>query len=323
MGSLRSTGRLGLLALVWGSSFLWIKLSLGGFAPLQITFVRLVLGAAVLYGFLRLRRERLPRDLGLWVRLLVPAVIGSAIPFTLFAFAERTVDSGVAGVLNSTTPLWALLFGLLLGTERWSNTTKLLGLLLGFGGVLVIFEPWNAHGLAGWGTAACLVAAASYATSYTYISRTLSHRVSPLTITTAQLGMAAVFTAIALPVGGEMTVHLSLPATVAVVILGVLGTGFAMGLNNKIIKEEGATAAASIGYLLPVVSVLLGAVFLREPLSWRTVAGMVIVLAGVMLSRVRSRRAPSVPTAPAPVPAAAHAEEIVAEQRKSPLPADA
>ncbi|HEY3606427.1 MAG TPA: DMT family transporter [Pseudonocardiaceae bacterium] len=283
------------LALIWGSSFLWIKMALGGLSPIQITLIRLVLGTAVIVGLAILTRTKLPRDRAIWSRMVVPALFGNAIPFTLFGLGERSVDSGVAGVLNATTPLWALLIMLVIGTEHRLGAVRLIGLLLGFAGTLVICAPWHAAGLASWGALACLVAAISYAISYAYIGRNLVGRLSPIAMSASQLGGGIVLVAVALPVtGGLAAVRLGVGPLVAVSILGVFGTGAAFVLNNRLIIDEGVTTATSVGYLLPVVSVLLGVFFLHEPLNVRIVAGMVVVLVGVALSR----RRPHAPVAP-------------------------
>jgi drug/metabolite transporter (DMT)-like permease len=282
------------LALVWGSSFLWIKMALGGLSPIQVAFARSVLGMLVIVGFALATGAKLPRDRRAWVRVIVPSLFGNAIPFTLFGLGERSVDSGVAGVLNATTPLWALLITLVIGTESALGWLRTTGLLLGFAGTLVIFAPWHAGGLASWGALACLVAAISYAVSYAYIGRYLSGKVSSVTLSVSQVSGGAVLVGAALPVAGGLTpVHLSLGPVVAVTILGVLGTGMAFVLNNRLIADEGVTTATSVGYLLPVVSVLLGTLFLHEQLNVRIVAGMVVVLVGVALSR---RRRPAVAT---------------------------
>jgi len=282
------------LALIWGSSFLWIKMALGGLSPIQIALIRLVLGAAVIIGLAMLTRTKLPRDRKIWSRMVVPALFGNAIPFTLFGLGERTVDSGVAGVLNATTPLWALLITLVIGTERRLGAVRLTGLLLGFAGTLVIFAPWHASGLASWGALACLVAAISYAISYAYIGKNLVGKLSPIAMSASQLGGGIVLVAVALPfTGGLDAVRLGVGPLVAVSILGVFGTGAAFVLNNRLIIDEGVTTATSVGYLLPVVSVLLGVFFLHEPLNVRIVAGMVVVLVGVALSR----RRPAAPVA--------------------------
>lgn len=298
-GSMRSWGswvRFGTLALVWGSSYLWIKLALGGMAPIQISLTRMTLGALVIVVLAVTTGARLPRGARNWAKLVVPSVFGCAVPFTLFGFGERGVDSGVAGVLNATTPLWALLLTLTLGIERRPGLVRLTGLVLGFLGVLVIFAPWRAAGLASWGALACLLAALSYAVSYTYIARYLkAGTIDTVALSAAQLSGGAVLSALALPVlGGLTTIHVALAPLVAVTVLGVAGTGVALVLNNRLLADEGVMTATSVGYLLPVVSVLLGAIFLGEQLNVRVVAGMVVVLAGVALSR-RQRRIVTVP----------------------------
>jgi drug/metabolite transporter (DMT)-like permease len=288
VGSVGSLVRFVSLALIWGSSFLWIKLALGGLSPVQVALVRLVLGAAVIIGLAILTGTKLPRDRAIWSRMVVPALFGNAIPYILFALGERSVDSGVAGVLNATTPLWALLITLVIGTERRLGAVRLIGLLVGFAGTLVIFAPWHAAGLASWGTLACLLAAMSYAIGFAYIGKHLAGKLSPIAISASQMSGGAMLVAVALPfTGGLDTVRFGVAPLVAVAILGVFGTGVALVLNNRLIIDEGVTTATSVGYLLPVVSVLLGVVFLHEPLNLRIVAGMVIVLVGVALSRRR------------------------------------
>jgi drug/metabolite transporter (DMT)-like permease len=234
-------------------------------------------------------RTTLPRDRRTWLRIGLPAVLGNVVPFILFGVGERTVSSGVAGVLNATTPLWALLIALVLRSERRPGPLRLVGLLLGFAGTLLIFAPWQTGGLASWGALACLIAAVSYAISYTYIGRKLVGTVSPIAMSGAQLSLATGLTALTLPFGGLTPIRLTgaLPI-VAVAVLGICGTGIAFVLNNRLIADEGATAASSVGYLLPVVSVGLGALVLHEPLTARVVIGMAVVLIGIALSRRRA-----------------------------------
>jgi len=169
---------------------------------------------------------------------------------------------------------------------------RTIGLLLGFGGTLVIFAPWHAAGLASWGALACLLAAISYAVSYAYIGRHLSGKLSPVALSGSQLGGGVVLVAVVLPfTGGLDPVRLGVAPLVAVSILGIAGTGIALVLNNRLIADEGVTTATSVGYLLPVVSVSLGAMFLHEQLNARILVGMVVVLLGVALSRRRAAAA--------------------------------
>ncbi|WP_433274914.1 DMT family transporter [Actinosynnema sp. CS-041913] len=277
--------RMGVLALFWGSSFLWIKIALTGLSPVQIALARTVLGAAVLVVLAYAQGERLPRARKVWGHLAFAAVFGNVIPFVLFALGEETVDSGVAGVLNATTPLWMLAIGLALGFERQRNAARLVGLVLGFAGTLLIFAPWQQAGLASWGALACLAAAASYAVAYTYIGRTVAGSASAFQLSSTQLVAASGLTLLVVPVGGLEPMHLGWQPLVAVAILGVFGTGLAFVINYRLIADEGPTNASTVGYLLPVVSVLLGAAFLGEDLNLRVVAGMVVVLVGVALTR--------------------------------------
>ncbi len=285
--------RMGVLALLWGSGFLWIKLALTGLAPVHLTLVRCALGAATLLVLALATKQRLPRDRRTWGRLIVAALFCNALPFALFSLGERTVDSGVAGVMNATTPLWSLLIGLLLGAER-PRPVRLTGLVLGFGGVLLIFAPWDHSGLFGWGTLALLGAGLSYAIAFTYMARKLTASDAPIALSAAQLMAATALTALALPTTTD-TPHLNWTAVIAVIILGIAGTGITFYLNYRLIADEGPTTAATVGYLLPVVSVALGALFLGEPLNPRIITGMAIVLAAVALTR-RQRVQPSLPT---------------------------
>ncbi|MFD3522310.1 DMT family transporter [Streptomyces sp. NPDC058653] len=280
--------RFGALALVWGSSFLWIKIALTGFSPVQIAVIRIGLGAAVVVALLYARGHRLPRSRKAWGHLAVVALFANVIPFILFAVGERTVDSGIAGVINSTTPLWTLAIGLLLGSEKQGGGARLLGLILGFAGTLLIFAPWHQAGLASWGALACLAAAVSYAVAYVYIGRSLSRfGLTAMQLSSAQLVVGTGLTALVVPVAGMQLVHLNAAALIAVAVLGVFGTGIAFVINYRLIEDEGTTNATTVGYLLPVVSVLLGAAFLREALTVRVVVGMAVVLFGVALTRHR------------------------------------
>ncbi|MFJ9781023.1 DMT family transporter [Amycolatopsis sp. NPDC101161] len=282
--------RTAVLALLWGSGFLWIKLALTGLSPIHLTLIRCALGALTLLVMAFAAGQRLPRDRRTWGRLIVAAFFCNALPFALFGIGERTVDSGVAGVMNATTPLWSLLIGVLLGTDRRLGPARLAGLALGFAGVLVIFAPWEHSGLLSPGALALLGAGLSYAIAFAYMARKLPPGGAPLAVSAAQLMTATALTALALPVATTAP-HLNLTAVLAVTVLGVFGTGITFYLNYRVLTDEGPTAAATVGYLLPVVSIALGALFLGEPLSPRVLGGMVVVLVAVGLTRRRPAQA--------------------------------
>ncbi|WP_446039308.1 DMT family transporter [Streptomyces sp. SID1121] len=280
--------RLAVLALLWGSTFLWIRLALDGLTPVQVTVVRCALGALVLAVLCFARGQRLPGGRRTWRHIVVAAFFCNALPFGLFSIGQQTVSSGLAGVLNATTPLWSLLIGLALGTERGLRPVRAAGLVTGFAGTVLIFAPWQQGGATSWGALAILGAAASYAVAFTYMQRHLVGKGVPtLSLATAQLLAATGLTALALPAGGLESPWGSPTALVAVAVLGIFATGVTFFLTYRIIADEGATDAATVGYLLPVVSVLLGALVLGEGLGLRGIAGMAVVLAGVAMTRQR------------------------------------
>src|SRR3954454_16370357 len=135
--------RLALLACLWGSSFLFIKVALDGLSPVQIVLGRMTAGALVLLAIVALRHERLPREATTWMRIAAAAIIANLIPYFLFGWGEQRVDSAIAGTLNSTTPLFTLAIAYASRTEPNITRQRAAGFLLGFLGALLIVAPWN------------------------------------------------------------------------------------------------------------------------------------------------------------------------------------
>ncbi|HEX3958195.1 MAG TPA: DMT family transporter [Trebonia sp.] len=281
-----SLTRLTLLALLWGSSFLWIAIALRGFSPVQIVLIRLALGALVLVAILYTRGLRLPGDRMIWLHLVVAAIFANAIPYTLFAIGEKHVSSSVAGVLNATTPLWTLVIAFATGHERRVSGPKLTGFIIGLAGTLLIFSPWETGSqIASAGGLACLGASASYGVSYVYMDRYLARRgIPPLVLSAGQLIAATVEMAIVLSFAGLQPIHWRPDAIAALAVLGALGTGIAYVLNYRLITDEGTTASV-VTYLLPIVAVILGAAILGDHITAQIIAGMLIILLGVALTR--------------------------------------
>jgi drug/metabolite transporter (DMT)-like permease len=282
--------RLLTLALLWGSNFLWIKLALRGLSPVQIVLVRLSLGALVLTTYILARGRRPLRGTAIWGHLAVAAFFANVIPYLLFAYGEQQVDSAIAGVLNATTPLWTILISTVAGIEKKPPVVKLVGLALGFAGTLVIFNPWRSGSqVMSPGGVACLLAAASYGISYVYMARFLAGRgLSALELAAAQLLAASVLICLAIPLLGWQPPAFRADAIIAALVLGAVGTGVAYVLNYRLITEDGASAASVVTYLIPIVAVVLGALTLQESLPLNVIAGMLVVLLGVALSRTNS-----------------------------------
>jgi drug/metabolite transporter (DMT)-like permease len=284
--------KIALLALIWGSAFLWIKLAIRGLSPVEVTLTRLALGAAVLYVIVAVRRLPMPRSPAVWAHIAIAALFANAAPYLLFALGEQRVASSTAGMLNATTPLWTVVIALATRHQKMISTWQGAGLIFGFSGALLIFAPWqSASGFASTGAIECLAAAASYGISYVYMDRYLARQgINPVTLSACQLLVAAALLAISLGVTGAQAPQLDLTVVASVAILGVVGTGAAYVLNYQIITSEGATIASTVTYLLPVVAIVLGVSVLGERVTMPAIAGVALVLAGVALARKRTGR---------------------------------
>lgn len=300
--TLPGLARLGALALLWGSSYLWISLALRSFSPLQVTHGRLVLGAALLVLLVGAGRVRpLLREKSLWLPLLVAALLATVVPFGLFALAQQSIPSGRAGALNATTPLWTLLVALASRHQRRTTGAQVVGLLVGLAGAVLVLEPWQERGGSLVGSLFALAAAASYGVGYVFVAARLTSRGLPGTALAACQLLAGVLLLVpalpwllARPVGLPADGGVPWVAVLALVVLGLGGTGAAYVLLYRIISDDGPVAASGVAYLLPVVALLLGALLLDETVGVPAVAGVVLVLLGVALTRrghVRSRDA--------------------------------
>ncbi|WTZ39127.1 DMT family transporter [Streptomyces sp. NBC_01390] len=289
--------RFGVLSLIWGFSFLLIKVGTQGFEPFQVTFGRLLFGTAVLAAALVVKRERLPRGARTWGHLAVAAFLLNALPFSLFAYAELTIPSTLAGICNATSPLWGMALSLVALSEDRPTRVRVAGLGLGFLGVLTVLGAWQGfHGLDATGTALALLASLSYPVGWIYVRRTLAGSThSHLSLSGAQLLLATLQLAVVTPLFTEIPDRLPVGPLLAIVALGSLGTGFAMLLQYGLVAETGPTTAQMVTYFIPVIATVAGVTLLGETLAWSTPVGAVVVLAGAALTQAtpgrRRRRA--------------------------------
>jgi drug/metabolite transporter (DMT)-like permease len=292
------------LALLWGSSFTLIKESLAGLSPAQLVLARLVLGAAVLLSVAAARRVRLPRGAAVWAHLAAAALFGNVIPFLLLSYGERTAGAGIAGVLVGATPLLTLTIAAAALAEERVTPRKLIGLLAGFAGLVVVIAPWRTGLGSTGGELACFGAAVSYAVGFVYVRKFLSPRhLAPVSLAAGQLSIAVLLQAAVSPFLQWGAVSLTPRVTVSIVLLGVLSTGLAYVLYFRLIGEAGATTASAVNYLVPIAAVVVGAIFLDERITANVVAGGVIVLAGMAYAENRlgrPRRTPVTSAQPAP-----------------------
>jgi len=279
------------LALMWGMSFLFIKEGLRAFAPMQITLGRVAIGAAVLAVVLLARRERLPRGGRTWAHLSVAAMLNNVIPFSLFGYAEQRIGSGLAGICNASAPLFAAVVALAMLPDERLSPRRAAGLVTGFAGVFVVLGAWA--GLTGHDLTGALMALGGglcYGIGFPYTRRFLiGTGFSSLSLAAGQLLCGTVVLAVITPVLTSAPVRWSGTAVSCVVLLGALGTGLAYLLNYGIISAAGATTAATVAYVLPLVSVLAGIVILGERLTWNEPVGAAIIVAGAALTQARPR----------------------------------
>lgn len=282
----------GLLALVWGSSFLFIKVGLEGLPVGQVVLARVASGAAALWILCAVLRQKPPRDLVVWGHLLVVAVLLCVAPFLLFAWAEQHVTSGLASIYNATTPLMTLLVAMVALPEERLTRDRLLGLVLGFLGVVVILSPWRGLGHLGLlGQLACLGATACYGMGFTYLRKTVAHRGLPAVgVACAQVSLATAMMLVLSPLVARGPVHLSGKVVASVLLLGAFGTGVAYLWNTNVVTAWGATNASTVTYLTPVVGVVLGVLLLGDPVTWGEPIGALLVVLGIVVGQGRLRR---------------------------------
>lgn len=277
------------LALIWGASFLFIKVSLEGLSPTQVVLGRLVLGFLALVAILVWTRQRLPAGVRIWGHLTVVAILLCVAPFLLFAWAEEHVSSGLASIYNATTPLMTMLVALAVLPDEQLTRPRLAGLLTGFAGVLVVLGPWRGLGEGdAVAQAACLLATVCYGVALVYMRRFVSpRRLSAIPVATVQVGLGALVMVVLSPAVAAQPVDLNPAVLGSILALGVGGTGLAYIWNTNVVAGWGATNASTVTYLTPVVGVALGVAVLGEGLDWNQPVGAIVVVLGIAIGQNR------------------------------------
>lgn len=277
-----------LLALIWGCSFLFIKVGLESLTPAGVAFSRIVLGLITLLVLSAFMRSPLPPRRA-WGPLFVAALLMTSVPWTLFAYAEQHVSSALAGIINGATPLMTLVAILLVFPEERPTRQRVVGLVVGFAGVLVVVGIWQGLGTGTWlGIGACLLAITGYGFSFPYVRRHLATGDSPvgaMTLATGLLAMGAIQSAPIVLVTGYSHAAFTVSTALALLALGCLGSGFAYVLNFRVISRSDATTASTVTYVITLVAVLAGALFLGEHITWNQPVGGALVLLGAAVAQ--------------------------------------
>lgn len=273
------------LALIWGAAFFFISVAVRDVAPLTYVWLRLTIAAAALWLFLWWRGEPLGLPRRTWGAILVLALLNNAIPFALFGWGQTQIASGLASILNATTPIWGVVVAHLFTSDERITPRKLAGVLLGFGGVSLMIGPGllSSLGTGILAQLACVVAALCYAIAGVWARRFKAIGMPPVTVATGQLTMGAL---VMLPVAvfvdrPWLNAAPSLGAWAAIFALALVCTAFAYVLYFRLIDSAGATNALLVTLLVPPTAILLGGLFLGEVLALRDFAGLALIAIGL------------------------------------------
>lgn len=289
------------LSAVWGASFILIEITGHSFPPAWVALLRLTFGAIFLWSVLLLRHRTLPPR-RLIVPLLLVALFNNAMPFCLFALGERTVPSGIAAVLNATTPIWTLLLTLALQSTRLSRPT-ILGVLLGFAGVVVVVLSHKGQGNGTVSTAEFFlgvifiaIASLGYAIA-TVIAKAKLKGLDPLGLATTQLSLAWLMI-VPIATFGQHPGTIARSSVLSAILLGIAGSGLAYLLYYDLLSRIPSTHVVAVTYLLPIWGLFWGYVA-KEPILWTAYLGVLIVIAGLALMNRLASSEPVTASVPA------------------------
>ena len=297
-----------LLGFFWGSSYLFIKIGVeAGLQPFTLVAMRLFFGVLLLGTIVAVAREALPRERRMYGHLAVLGLFSVALPFMLITWAETHVDSSLAAVLTGAVPLFVIPIAALLLPAEKITANAIVGILIGLVGVAVVvgFNPATLTGTELVPQLALIGAAASYALGGVYARRNV-RGLRPMIPALFQVSFALVLTAIpALLVERPLEGTLTLEAFLAVLWLGLIGSGAAYLIFFRLLQNWGATRTSLVAYLLPIWGIVLGALVLAEPIDARLLAGTALVIAGIGLVNMRGSVRDAWRRRPAPTPTAA------------------
>lgn len=274
-----------LLGLVWGTSFLWIKIAVKEIGPLLLVSLRLLIGILGLLIYVAWTKPKIPFDRQTWFQLTILGLINNAIPYLLISWGEIYIDSAVAAILNSTAPLFTMILAHYLLTDDPMTGKRVIALLIGFAGIVVLMER-DLHGALDRGVLgqlAVLTAAVFYAISSIYARRITSDQPAAVRAIVPLIG-ADILIWMLTPIAEQRIVLPVLPLTwLAIIWLGLMGVSLAYILYFYLLHSVGPTRTVLVTYVFPLVGVILGVLFLGETLDWNLVAGGLMVIGGIVL----------------------------------------
>ena len=272
------------LSIVWGLSFLFIKIALNGLSALQVAFGRVALGAITVLIILLFLKQILPKTKTAWIRANIAGFFQHTAPFALIAFGETHVSSVLAGIGNAATPLWTALFAIMFIPAEKITRNQYIGILIGFAGVLILLGIWEGSSAESdlIGLLAVLIATACYGAAVIYTrAKVTILNLSPSSFIGAQLSSSAIQLLILCLIFSPKIEEINNLNLLSILFLGIFSTGFAFPLVYKILRDVGSLAAATITYATPIVSTIAGFFILKESLHWYQPIGALLILFGV------------------------------------------
>ena len=276
---------LGTLAVIWGGAFFFIGVAVKHVHPLTYVWLRLTIAAAAMWIFLRFKGEKLGLPASAWGAILLLALLNNALPFTLFGWGQTHIASGLASILNATTPIWGVVVAHVLTDDERLTPRKIAGVVLGFGGVATMIGPslLSSLGTNAMAQLACVTASLSYALAAVWARRFRRQGISPMSVTTGQLTAGAlIMLPMSMLVDRPWTYAFPpLSAWAAIIALALFCTAFGYVLYFRLIATSGATNALLVTLLVPPVAILLGALFLNETLAPQDFIGLGLIALGL------------------------------------------
>lgn len=278
-----------LVGLTWGASFILIKSGLEFLSPVGVAFFRCALGAIALTAYARFKGISLVSDKRALFHIWVLSVLANTVPGIAYSLAETEITSVLAALINATTPLATILAILIINKEEKPSTFQLFGLLLGFTGVLVVLGAWRGLGDNPlWAILILFVAVSCYGISFPYTRKyIMPFHIKSESIVATQITFAALTLLPIYLIDGISVTKLPLAPVLSMLGLGVLGSGFAYLWNFRVMLVAGSAVASSITYLMPLVAISFGLIFLKEEISWNEPLGALIVLLGAAIAQQR------------------------------------
>lgn len=280
-----------LLASIWSSSFAFIKIGVETLPPMTLAAARIVLAGLLVYGYARVNGMRIPMDKRIWWFAFWVGLLGNGLPFSLIGWGEQVIDSGLAAILVAVMPLATLLLVHFFSTDEKLTPVKLVGMLVGFFGVIVLVGPEALKGLGG--DALRQIAVACGALCYAFATTVAKNmpRMHPAVSGTMVLAMGGLQMIImSLLVDQPWLLSPSLSSAMAAVYLGLFPTALATLIYFHLMMEKGATFISFNNYLIPGLGVMWGALFLSEDISIQEIFALGLILTGIAIASIKKRR---------------------------------